>query len=386
MNEDFRKNLKIVPDNLNEIKLKKIEAYKQFVSEAMPGYILFMEALNYVVNQWEMKGVIGKTKLKSRVKDINSALTNTEEKTLDDIFGFEIITQDERDKEMLMLVIHNIFVPEYMKQKNHNKSNGYFAHHCTGSIKKGLNGNEVSELKRHILESETDELKKEYRDMSIKEQKKNKKSEIFTKKPRYPILKREIIASNKVDSELQNNFRWAIEFITQYLESKPELKKCIPVMELQFKTKEVENEAKYGKAQHAKYKNVDENKIMQAYYDRRLVRGVDFPFTFIRNEKGGLEIEQANETLINVWPFIKDAVSKYNQINTTQIANYDMYFAKIFPGLERYVQKNATKEPSIPASIYNSEMAWGILKNKIINNSFTLPEVEKIPARIASEK
>lgn len=378
MNIKFRETLRVVPNEQDENKIRKIDAYKNFITETMPGYIAFMEAINHTITELEAQGVIGKTCLKSRVKAINSALINTEEKTLDDIFGFEIITENERDKEILMLIIHNLFVQKYVRQKNHNKSNGYFAHHCTGAVKRNLDGTEGSLLEQHILKSETNELKTEYRDLPIKEQKKFAKNDIFCRKPRYPILRQEILEDGGLDKNLQDNFEWALDFIDQYLNESPELRRNIPILEMQFKTKAVEQEARYGRAQHAKYKKVNEDKIIQAYFDRKLVRGVDFPFEFIRNNEGDLEIEHTSQTLINMWPFIADSVTKYHKIHACPVANYDMYFAKIFPDLEPYVQKNLSREACIPADNCDSEMAWSILKNKIINESFILPDADLI--------
>lgn len=385
MEVNFRDNLRIIPTVEAENKIRKIDAYRSFISEAMPGYIAFMEAINLAITQLEASKIIGKTSLKSRVKAINSALVNTDEKTLDDIFGFEIVTQNERDKEILMLIIHNLFVEKYVRQKNHNKSNGYFAHHCTGAVKNSLYGTETFELEKHILEAETNELKTQYRDMPVKEQKKFIRSEIFGKKPRYPILRQEVLQNGEIDSNLQNSFEWALDLIDKYLSENPDLRKNIPIVEIQFKTKDVEQEAKHGRAQHVKYKKVDENKIVQAYLERKLVRGVNFPFTFIRNNEGELEIEHTSQTLISMWPFLMDAITKYHESHSCQIANYDMYFAKVFPELEPFVQRNISKEISIPIDNCDSEMAWGVLKNKIINNSFVLPSADTIKRRTILE-
>lgn len=378
MNGNFREDLKSVPTKQDVDKSRKVDAYREFLSEALPGYIKFMMAINYTITELENSGVIGKTSLKTRVKAVNSALVNTEEKALDDVFGFKIVTQNERDKEVLMLVIHNLFVANYIRQKNHNKSNGYFAHHCTGAVKRKLDGTEVSGLENHILTAETNELKEPYRDMSNRQQKQFKRSEIFGRKPRYPTLRTEILKNGGIDPILQEDFRKALEYIDKYLSEEPDLRRSIPVIEIQFTTKDVEQEAKYGRAQHVKYKKVNEEKITQAYYDRKLVRGVNFPFIFFRNDEGDLEIEHTSDTLINMWPFLEDAVVDYHQIHSCPVANYDMYFAKIFPSLQPFVQRNLSKEPSIPVEDCDLEMAWGILKNKIINESFVLPDSDDV--------
>lgn len=385
MSTNFIEEMKVVPTEQEEKRKREIEAYKSFLSETLPGYIGLMEAINHTITELEIDGIVGKTKLRARLKSVNSALKNTDEKVLDDIFGFEIITPTERDKEIIMLIIHNLFVGKYVRQKNHNKSNGYFAHHCTGTVKTKLDGTEASGLEGHILASETYELKEQYRDMPKKEQKKYRKDEIYCKKPRYPILKQEILKNGKIDEKLQQEFEWALDFIDQYLSEDLNLRRNMPIVEVQFKTSAVEQETKCGRAQHVKYKKVNEEEIRQKYFERKLVRGVDFPFTFIRNNDGELEIEHTNKTLVSMWPFLEDAIEKYKESHSCPVANYDMYFARIFPDLEPYIKRNLAKEPSLPVDNCDAAMAWSILKNKIINKSFVLPNSKGIE-KVVGEK
>lgn len=338
----------------------------------------FAETINLVISKLENDGIIGKTKLRTRIKTVKSALTNTEEKALDDIFGFELVTQNERDKEVLMLLIHNLFSEKYSRHKNHNKSNGYFAHHCTGIVKTKVPEMEVLELQKHILEAKTNELKEEYRDMPNKEQKKYKKSDIYGTKPRYPVLAQEIIENGQIDYNLQTGITKSLEFVEQYLKEKCIPRKSIPFCEVQFKTEDVEKEAKYGRAQHVKYKKVDEQNIKRRYFERKLSRGVDYPFIFVRNENGDLEIEHTSKTLISMWPFMKDTIESYKKKYSYPVANYDMYFAKVFPVLEPYVQRNLPNEPSLSTNNCDEEMAWAILRSKIINDGFVLPHSDYI--------
>lgn len=382
----FKENLKVIPTKQEEYKAEKVEAYKNFVFEALPGYIAFMKALNYTITELEANGIIGKTKLRARLKAINSALKNTGDKTLDDLFGFEIVTESERDKEILMLIIHNLFVEKYVKQKNHNKSNGYFAHHCTGAIKNKLEGTEVTGLEKHILDAETNELKPEYRDMPKEEQIHFKKSEIFKRIPRYPTLKQEILEYGTIDRKLQANFEWALRFIDQYLSEDSSLKRNMPICEIQFKTKDVEQEAKYGRAQHDKYKKVNKEEIQRKYLQKQLVRGVDFPFIFIRKGEGDLEIEHSSETIMNMWPFLRKTVLEHKQTHLFSLVNYDLFFAKVFPELRPYVQRNLSKEPSVPADNFSKENAWNILKSKIINDNFFLLDSNRIEEMEITEK
>lgn len=383
MSADFKRNLKIVTNEQDEEKKRKIDAYRCFVSESMPGYIRFVETLNQVITKLEQTGIIGKTKMKTRVKALNSSIYNTEQKELDDIFGFEFITENERDKEILMLIIHNLMVAKYIRQKNHNKSNGYFAHHCTGGVKKHLDGTEIPGLEKHILEAQTNELKEQYRDLSQKEQKKHERSEVFERKPRYPVLREELLKNKKIDKDLQEGYEWALKFIDQNLgQDLASYRRNIPILEIQFKTKAVEHEIKYGNAQHIKYKKTNPDEIKDKYLQRKLIRGVDFPFVFIRNEEGNIQLEDAEETLINMWPFIEEFIAELKRNTTSQLANYDLFFAKVFPDLEKYVQEKKERELSIPAEGYDKTMAWTFLKNKIVSNNLVLPYWDELKKEV----
>ena len=48
---NFKESLKIVPSEQEEKKRMELDAYKEFISEAIPGYISFMEALNHTINE-----------------------------------------------------------------------------------------------------------------------------------------------------------------------------------------------------------------------------------------------------------------------------------------------------------------------------------------------
>ena len=113
---NFKQDLLVIPSKQEEKKKMELDAYRLFISEALPGYICFMEALNNTINALQEKNTIGKTKLRARLKAVNSALINTQKKILDDVFGFEIVTDSERDKEVLMLLIHNLFIEKYFSK------------------------------------------------------------------------------------------------------------------------------------------------------------------------------------------------------------------------------------------------------------------------------
>lgn len=371
---DFRESLKYEIDEEKK-KEKALDAYRDFVGKSMPHYILIMEAVNQVVTELENKKVIGKTKIKSRVKAIRSAVENSSKKELDDIFGFNIVTQNERDKEILMLIIHNVFEERYVYEKEYDKSNGYKAHHCVGTVKKKITGKEIENLREHILTAKTYKPKPEYRDSSIRVQKRTDKKAGFDKIDRYPILKKEILEKGDLDDSTKQGFCDAILFLDSYLLPKTEIRQNMPVVEVQFKTDAVEQEATCGRATHMVYKKIDPEQIKKRYKNRQLVRGVDFPFRFFRNmETREMKLESANETLICMWPFLEETIEEYKKTGVTNLASYDMYMAKIFPDLQLYVKAISEEDPTIPIKNTDSNSVWQILKKQIMNNTLCLPE------------
>lgn len=375
MSTDFRKDLRYEMDENKKQLSEELDAYRMHVSENIPGYILFMEALNELITGLEAKQIIGKTQIKSRVKAAKSAVKNSREKELDDIFGFNIITQNEKDKEILMLIIHNLFVRKYIQEKTYDKSNGYKAHHCIGAVKTKITGEEIKGLEDHILQSKTYKPKEEYRDSSSKKQRELGKKGVLEQVDRYPILRAEILQNGELSGNLQNAFADALLFLDTYLLPGTETRINMPVMEVQFKTSEVEKDATCGRAKHMNYKKINPEQISKDYMSRKLVRGIDFPFRFFRNmDNGRMELESTKETLISMWPFLEETIKEYEKTSTAPLASYDMYMTKIFPDLQPYVEEISKREPVIPIKNTDANSVWTTLKMKIINDSLSLPE------------
>ncbi len=378
MSTDFRKDLRYEMDENKKQLSEELDAYRMHVSENMPGYILFMEALNELVTGLEAKKIIGKTQIKSRVKAAKSAVRNSREKELDDIFGFNIITQSERDKEILMLIIHNLFVRKYVQEKTYDKSNGYKAYHCVGAIKTKITGEEIEGLEEHILQSKTYKPKEVYRDLSSKEQMELGKKEVLEQVYRYPILRAEIGENGQLNESLQSIFADALLFLDAYLLPNTEARTNMPIMEVQFKTDAVEQVATCGRAKHMNYKKIDPEKVKEKYKRRELIRGIDFPFRFYRNlHTGMMELESTNRTLISMWPFLEETIAEYKKTDKTPLASYDMYMTKVFPDLQPYVERISEREPVIPIKNTNADSVWAILKNRIINDNLSLPKYTK---------
>lgn len=89
---------------------------------------------------------------------------------------------------------------------------------------------------------------------------------------------------------------------------------------------------------------------------------------------------------MSMWPFLRKTVLEQKQTNSFSLANYDLFFAKIFPALEPYVQKSLLREPSVPVNNFSQESAWNILKSKIINDKIFSPNPNQIEEMGISEK
>lgn len=121
-----KKCAKFATQHLNETE--KLEQYNMYVSDLRKGFIEVMNFVNNKINDLIDQGKISDfTEVRARIKAAKSAIKNDNEKTLDDIFGMEIITATEDEIE----IISNNLRP-YMKTtkyKNHDKKNGYKAQH-----------------------------------------------------------------------------------------------------------------------------------------------------------------------------------------------------------------------------------------------------------------
>ena len=274
-----------------------------------------------------------------------------------------------------MLIIHNLFVRKYIQEKTYDKSNGYKAHHCIGAVKTKITGEEIKGLEDHILQSKTYKPKEEYRDSSSKKRRELGKKGVLEQVDRYPILRAEILQNGELSGNLQNAFADALLFLDAYLLPGTETRTNMPVMEVQFKTSDVEKDATCGRAKHMNYKKINPEQISKDYMSRKLVRGIDFPFKFFRNmDNGRMELESTKETLISMWPFLEETIKEYEKTSTAPLASYDMYMTKIFPDLQPYVEEISKREPVIPIKNTDANSVWTTLKMKIINDSLSLPE------------
>lgn len=107
---------------------RKSQLYGEFVTMQRPGFEKMMNLVNNWVNELSKNGQISELfEIRARIKAIESAVYNDARKALDDVFGMEIITATEEEVEIIVSkILENT---EVVREKNHNKKNGYKAQH-----------------------------------------------------------------------------------------------------------------------------------------------------------------------------------------------------------------------------------------------------------------
>lgn len=348
------------------VAIVEIDTYRKYISEALPGFISFMELINSAITTLEDNLVMSNIGFKARIKDTTSSVSNTERKVLDDIFGFELIAPNETDKEILMLLIHKIFDDEIcFRTKNHDKSNGYKAHHCVGILKKEIDGNEFDDIEKYILKAKDKIVKKKYRGLRKEEKDQIPNSELYQKIDLYPNLKKQIEQEGHLDPKTVEILKKiSLEIENYYRQTKGE-RKGVPPIEVQFKTAHVAEEAIYGAAKHDEYKPINREEIANKYKNKQLIRGMNFPFKFYR-ANGEMKLQPADVTLVEMWPFLKETIIQYRNDNPNEASSYNMHMATVFPELKPYVRELAKREPYIRVRSQNVETIWNGLKQKIL--------------------
>ena len=98
----FKKQLKIKEKMINgkpeSIFNQELDAYRKLLEESIPGFFVFMDAVNEAINSLEDNMIMSSIQFKTRIKDAIGTVTNSDKKPLDDIFGFELIARNEKNK------------------------------------------------------------------------------------------------------------------------------------------------------------------------------------------------------------------------------------------------------------------------------------------------
>ncbi len=333
-----------------------IDGYKEFISDLGGGFLEIAENYNECIQIAKMNELIGDTKLKARIKDFSSSSINSNRKELDDVFGIEIVTATEFEKELLMLFNHLIF--DINKDKKYNKKNGYVSYHCMGNFSP-----EREKLQERIKKI-VDEAKTREYIYSKSEPNYDDKRKLVSV---FPNLS-EYIADSKKSKEYISVLEKMIEYM-RYTKASTE---SIPIIEFHFLTTQVEQEAIRGRASHANYKKIN-TKLIEEYFEQgRLIRGINAPWKFT-GEINGLKLQDFYDTLIENWPFLKkDIVKKRDlgeeKIEKDTISKFDILTASQFPFLRKYLKGNSEYLEE------KKDEKWGLLKGLIIANKININE------------
>ena len=353
----------------------ELDTYRVFIGDNLEGFINFMEMMNLILRQLEDDFIMSNVGFKARIKDAIGSVKCTG--ILDDAFGFELVTPHEIDKEILMLLMNSVFDPEIChREKKIDKSNGYNAYHTVGVVKKEINELSKEEIINYILNAKTRKVKEKYRDLSSEEKQKISMDELYEECDLYPALKDYIIMNGDLEENTYRTLKNLWKTISSYYNQKPDLRRRIPPIEIQFKTANIAEESIYGKSMHHYYKPLEEEDVVKKYRTKKLMKGMHFPFKFERKD-GQMRLQPTNKTLIEMWPFLKDEILKFRQEHPQTLVSYDMHFASVFPELKPYVKQLGKSEPYISVRNSDANQVWRLLKLRIINPEFALKEYKQ---------
>jgi len=360
----FTKSLRVQPKVIKKT-IEPLDVYRDFVSNALPSFLAYMEAINNAITSLEDDLVMSDIKFKARIKDITGTLNSDPNKPLDDIFGFEIITPNEADKELLILLLDiNSYSEKGSRINVHDKSNGYFAFHRVSALKNKFNPRDFEGIREYITRAKTIKLKKKYRDLNRLEQmelisesfpKANLYDEVFM----YPVL-RELNEGDSLSDYTLKALIKASLIIYKNL-SDPEIEN-IPIVETQFKTSDVAQDAIFGSARHFDYKTIDKIKIKEMLEKGEMTRGINFPFKFTRNGNK-MYLQEAYKTIFEMYPFLKDVIMRIRLNNPSglPLENKNTCFKRVFPCLTPYIETSS----ELHLRSEDPDLNWQIIKSEI---------------------
>lgn len=341
---DFKKETEEMQPTIQELA----DGYKSYIEDLGEGFLTIAETYNEALFIAKPNEILGNVKIKARIKDFSSSLSNTDKKILDDVFGMEIVTDTEFEKEFVLLFNHLIFNIGKDKNMNKEKTTGYFAHHCTGDFNPSsyITTEELAEI---IKKTKTTEHRHSQSD-DIKKVSTNL----------FPNLKKYI--ENEED----------LKEITTILSEMIEYMKTItlpiykmPRIEFHFLTSNKEQESIRGIASHSNYKKINPDLIEDYFMNGRLIRGINAPWKF---ESCGqyMVLQDFYTTLLENWPFLRDEIAEKRKEGRAQrekerISYFDKLTATQFPFLRKYLKKDNKYEK-------NKDENWGLLKAIIVAN------------------
>lgn len=333
-----------------------IDGYRGYISDLGGEFLHIVELYNECLKIAKSSELIGDTKLKARIKDFSSSYTNTDKKILDDVFGIELVTATEFEKEILILFNHLLF--DIQNDKKFNKETGYIAYHCTGDLAKKENDNLEERIKKILEQSKT----KEYR----KSQHSNSKS----KSTNNEVNVFKVLPNELSNPKMFNEVLKVLEKMLEYSKTNDIPREFIPIIEFHFLTAAVEYEATRGKASHSNYKSINTKLIKEYYNNGRLIRGINAPLKFVSTDNG-VELQQFDETLIENWPFLKDDIVRKRELGNDKedlekVNATDVLTAYQFPFLRKYIDSSKEYQEDL------KDEKWGVLKTLILLNKIDM--------------
>lgn len=221
----WRVEIKETPPN----EMEKYSLYSDYVTTQKRGFVEVIRIVDDLISELQDNGELtGYVKINARIKSTESALRNDdkEDKTLDDVFGIEILAGNEKALRKIVNKLEECM--RVRKEKIHDKDNGYKAMH------------RIMDLTREIYER--------------------------ISKGRVPYTQ-------------------------------------VPLVEFQFKTFEVKENATSGPANHWEYKG-ETKEQMQEMYDRNEFNEHNLPIMYtVENHR--IRILDKQETIRELYPFLK---------------------------------------------------------------------------------
>ena len=107
---------------------QRLNEYQNFISCQKNGFLALMNYINTSLTTYKKQGDISSfVEFRARIKAADSAIANDSNKTLDDVFGMELICATEDEINFLVEKLTDFMIVS--RSKEHDKDNGYKAQH-----------------------------------------------------------------------------------------------------------------------------------------------------------------------------------------------------------------------------------------------------------------
>lgn len=263
----FRKQYKVDDFYIND--QQKVRLYEQYKSQQEEQFELYINYINEILIILKDYRIVSDfTKMNARIKATESALLTDGLKALDDVFGIEVDFATPGEKAFVSEIIKGTL--KIVKERIHNKGNGYEAYHCSGYP---VNKSTILSIFNRSLDKEID-IEEEYQNYYKTLSPLNKEKANEEKNMEYfKELKENFeFYSNLISSRMDERYLEALKKELQeteeiYLIKQKEISisENIPIIEFQSKTIQVAIEANIGAARHDGYKGISSGEMQKKY-------------------------------------------------------------------------------------------------------------------------